>query len=122
MERLQRVLAAAGIASRRRSEELILEGRIRVDGEIVTELGTKVDPSTQKIEVDGKLIPIVRRRYILLHKPSGYITTTSDERRLGGRPTVNAPKYGIDVRLRRKVDRHPADHVVFRQHRAPHHR
>ncbi|HEX5165746.1 MAG TPA: pseudouridine synthase [Thermomicrobiales bacterium] len=80
MERLQRVLASAGIASRRRAEELILEGRVRVDGEIVTELGTKVEPGAQKIEVDGKLIPTVRRRYILLNKPSGYITTTSDER------------------------------------------
>ncbi|HYI13849.1 MAG TPA: pseudouridine synthase [Thermomicrobiales bacterium] len=80
MERLQRVLAAAGVASRRRSEELILEGRVRVDGDIITELGTKVDPGMQKIEVDGKLIPTVRRRYILLNKPSGYITTTSDER------------------------------------------
>lgn len=80
MERLQRVLASAGIASRRRAEELIVDGRVRVDGQIITELGSKVDPETQKIEVDGKLIPHVRRRYILLNKPSGYITTTADER------------------------------------------
>ena len=85
MERLQRVLAAAGIASRRRAEELIVEGRVRVDGKVVTELGTQVDPMRQKIEVDGKIIPRPKLRYILLNKPKGYITTTSDER---GRDTV----------------------------------
>lgn len=80
MERLQRVLAARGVASRRKAEELILQGRVRVDGKIVRELGVRVDPERQKIEVDGKLLPIFRHRYILLNKPSGYITTTSDER------------------------------------------
>lgn len=85
MERLQRVIAAAGIASRRKAETLIVEGRVRVDGQVVTELGTRVDASTQKIEVDGKIIPSQRHRYILLNKPRGYITTTSDER---GRNTV----------------------------------
>lgn len=85
MERLQRVLAAAGIASRRRAEELIIEGRVRVDGQVVTELGTQVDPMRQKIEVDGKIIPRPTMRYILLNKPKGYITTMSDER---GRDTV----------------------------------
>src|SRR5687768_9846428 len=85
MERLQRVLSARGIASRRKAEELILNGRVRVDGRVVRELGTKVDPERQKIEVDGNLIPQVRHRYIVLHKPGGYITTTADER---GRWTV----------------------------------
>ncbi|MCO5177057.1 MAG: pseudouridine synthase [Thermomicrobiales bacterium] len=85
MERLQRVIAAAGIASRRKAEVLIVEGRVRVDGQVVTELGTRVDAATQKIEVDGKIIPTQRHRYILLNKPRGYITTTSDER---GRNTV----------------------------------
>ncbi|HBY45778.1 MAG TPA: rRNA pseudouridine synthase, partial [Chloroflexi bacterium] len=85
MERLQRVLAAAGVASRRRAEEMIVAGRVRVDGKVVTELGTQVDPSAQKIEVDGMIIPSPRLRYILLNKPKGYITTTDDER---GRHTV----------------------------------
>ncbi|HAX25401.1 MAG TPA: pseudouridine synthase, partial [Chloroflexi bacterium] len=78
MERLQRVLAAAGVASRRRAEEMIVAGRVRVDGKVVTELGTQVDPSAQKIEVDGMIIPSPRLRYILLNKPKGYITTTDD--------------------------------------------
>lgn len=80
MERLQRVLSASGLASRRRAEELIREGRVRVDGQVVTEMGVKVDPTVQKIELDGKIIPQQRLRYIMLNKPAGYITTTSDER------------------------------------------
>lgn len=80
MERLQRVLAARGVASRRKAEELIAQGRVRVDGQTVREQGVKVDPTRQKIEVDGKLLPIFRHRYILLNKPAGYITTTADER------------------------------------------
>lgn len=85
MERLQRVISASGLASRRRAEELIREGRVRVDGQVVTEMGVKVDPTSQKVELDGKIIPQQRMRYILLNKPGGYITTTSDER---GRRTV----------------------------------
>lgn len=85
MERLQRVLSASGLASRRRAEELIREGRVRVDGVVVREMGVKVDPLRQKIELDGKIIPQQRMRYLLLNKPSGYITTTADER---GRRTV----------------------------------
>lgn len=84
-ERLQKVLAAAGVASRRAAEQLILDGRVTVDGETVTELGTKVDPETARIAVDGKPIPSQRMRYIMLNKPGGYITTLSDER---GRRTV----------------------------------
>lgn len=80
MERLQRVLSASGLASRRRAEELIREGRVRVDGQVITEMGVKVDPTRQKVELDGKIIPQQRMRYLLLNKPSGYITTTSDER------------------------------------------
>lgn len=84
-ERLQKVMAAAGVASRRACEQMILEGRVTVNGEIVTELGTKVDPERDRIEVDGKPIPSQRMRYIMLNKPGGYITTLSDER---GRRTV----------------------------------
>jgi 23S rRNA pseudouridine2605 synthase len=79
-ERLQRVLASSGIASRRKAEELIRSGRVSVDGKVVTELGTRVDPLRTKIRVDG--IPIQRQpfRYVVMNKPSGFITTTSDER------------------------------------------
>jgi 23S rRNA pseudouridine2605 synthase len=84
-ERLQKILAAAGIASRRASEQLIQDGRVSVNGKVVTELGTKVDPDLARIEVDGRLVRSQRPRYIMLNKPSGYITTVSDER---GRRTV----------------------------------
>ncbi|MGH2615849.1 MAG: pseudouridine synthase [Thermomicrobiales bacterium] len=79
-ERLQRVLAASGVASRRKAEDLIRSGRVSVDGQVVTALGTKVDPSQADIRVDGK--PVRRQPfvYIVMHKPSGYITTTDDER------------------------------------------
>lgn len=80
MERLQRVISASGLASRRRAEDFIRDGRVRVDGVVVTEMGVKVNPLTQKIELDGKIIPTQRMRYIVLNKPSGYITTMSDER------------------------------------------
>ncbi|MBW3633788.1 MAG: rRNA pseudouridine synthase [Chloroflexi bacterium] len=79
-ERLQRVLASSGIASRRKAEDLIRSGRVSVDGKVVTELGTKVDPVQAKIRVDGKLIQRQPFRYVVMNKPSGFITTTSDER------------------------------------------
>jgi 23S rRNA pseudouridine2605 synthase len=82
--RLQRALAQAGIASRRNAEELITAGRVRVDGK-VAELGSKVDPTKQKITVDGKPARKVAKRWIALHKPLGVVTTASDEQ---GRPTV----------------------------------
>ena len=84
-ERLQRVLAARGIASRRKSEELIRSGRVVVDGQVVTELGTRVDADRASIHVDGRLVKRQSRQYLLMHKPSGFITTTNDER---GRHTV----------------------------------
>ncbi|HET7037295.1 MAG TPA: pseudouridine synthase, partial [Thermomicrobiaceae bacterium] len=85
MERLQRFLAESGVASRRHAEELILEGRVKVDGQVVKDLGVRVDPARQRIEVDGKLVRPQRKRYLLLNKPAGYITTAQDER---GRRTV----------------------------------
>ena len=78
-DRLQRVLAARGVASRRKSEELIREGRVSVNGKVVTELGTRVDPNAS-IKVDGKVVRKQAHRYVVLNKPSGYITTKSDER------------------------------------------
>src|SRR4051812_21161804 len=80
MERLQRILAAHGIASRRASEQYILDGRVRVNGKIIRELGTKADPVVDRIEVDGKPLQAQRNRTVMLNKPSGYITTVSDER------------------------------------------
>ena len=84
-ERLQRVLSARGVESRRKAEDLIRAGRVTVDGETVTELGTKVDPRRARITVDGQVLRPQRLRYILLNKPIGFITTTDDER---GRRTV----------------------------------
>lgn len=79
-ERLQRVLAQRGVASRRASEDLIREGRVQVNGEVVTELGTRVDAMHDKILVDGKPLARQKPRYLLLNKPPGFITTVSDER------------------------------------------
>ena len=85
-ERLQKIIAAAGIASRRKSEELITSGRVIVNGQVVTELGTKADPETDHIRVDGKLLQGPERfTYVALNKPKGYVTTVSDEKK---RPTV----------------------------------
>ena len=86
LERLQKILAQAGIASRRHAEELITEGRVQVNGQVVTTLGTKADPARDHIRVDGKLLQgAERQRYFMLNKPKGYVTTVSDPE---GRPTV----------------------------------
>lgn len=85
-QRLQKILAAAGIASRRKAEELILSGRVQVNGQIVTELGTKADLEQDHIRVDGKLLHgAEQHKYFMLNKPKGYVTTVSDPE---GRPTV----------------------------------
>lgn len=84
MERLQKVIAQAGIASRRKAEELILEGKVKVNGEVIKELGTKVSES-DKVEVNNKPIEKETKEYYLLNKPRGIITTTNDEH---GRKTV----------------------------------
>lgn len=85
MERLQKVLAQAGIASRRAAEQIIVAGRVRVDGRIVRELGTQVDPRTSRVEVDGVKIVAERLIYVVLHKPRGVVCTLSDPE---GRPTI----------------------------------
>jgi 23S rRNA pseudouridine2605 synthase len=85
-ERLQKILAAAGVASRRAAEEIIAAGRVAVNGNVVTELGTKADPEVDEIFVDGE--PLRKRQrllYFLLNKPKGYVTTVSDPE---GRATV----------------------------------
>ena len=85
-ERLQKILAAAGVCSRRKAEELILAGRVQVNGKIVTELGTKADAAQDHIRVDGKLLHGAERpRYYMVNKPKGYVTTVSDPE---NRPTV----------------------------------
>ena len=85
MDRLSKVLASRGVASRRRCEELIAEGRVRVNGRVVTEQGTRIDAERDTVEVDGRPVGPVRRRYVLLNKPVGYISTARDPR---GRRTV----------------------------------
>jgi 23S rRNA pseudouridine2605 synthase len=86
LERLQKILARAGISSRRKAEELILGGQVQINGKIVTELGTKADPARDHVRVDGKLLQGAERiRYFMLNKPKGYVTTVSDPE---GRPTV----------------------------------
>lgn len=86
LERLQKLIARAGICSRRAAEKIISAGRVTVDGKIITELGAKVDPSQNKIRVDGKLLNFCAEKiYLLLNKPRGYVSTVKDER---GRKTV----------------------------------
>jgi 23S rRNA pseudouridine2605 synthase len=83
--RLQRFLAQAGVASRRHAEELITKGRVRVNGRVVTELGTKVDPASDKVMVDGKHLHSEDLIYLIMFKPRGVMTTLDDPE---GRPTV----------------------------------
>lgn len=95
-ERLQKILASAGIASRRKAEEFIVQGRVQVNGQLVTELGSKADPARDHIRVDGKLIrPADEHRYFMLNKPREYVTTASDPQ---GRPTVM--EFFSRIRLR----------------------
>lgn len=84
--RLSKILAEAGLASRRGSERLITEGRVTVNGQVVTAPGTTADPARDRIHVDGKPLPPPQpKRYLLLHKPRGYVTTRHDPQ---GRPVV----------------------------------
>ncbi|MFM6968125.1 MAG: pseudouridine synthase [Microbacteriaceae bacterium] len=79
-ERLQKVLAAAGVASRRASENLIVGGKVTVNGVVVTELGSRVDPEVDKIKVKGSPIQVdVSKRYVMLNKPTGVVSTMADE-------------------------------------------
>jgi 23S rRNA pseudouridine2605 synthase len=84
-ERLQKVLAAAGLASRRECEELITEGRVEVDGQVVSELGARVDRARQEIRIDGEPLPKPKLVYYAIHKPTGVVTTARDP---AGRPRV----------------------------------
>ena len=95
--RLQKFLAAAGIASRRKAEELILAGRVQVNSRKVTELGTKIAPGRDLVTVDGKLVSRAEERaYYLLYKPSGCVTTAADPE---GRPTALEYLRGVPERV-----------------------
>jgi len=96
-ERLQKIIAAAGVTSRRKAEELILQGRVSVNGKVVTQLGSKADPARDRIEVDGRVIPRRSRAiYLLVNKPVGYVSTVTDPQR---RPTVVSLLHGIRERV-----------------------
>lgn len=96
--RLQKVIADCGITSRRKAEGLITEGRVTVNGRVVTELGTKVNPNTDTIQVDGATIELsaVDKVYLVMNKPRAYMTTLSDPE---GRPTVMDLIYGVKQRI-----------------------
>src|SRR5579872_7389586 len=96
-ERLQKLLAHAGVASRRRAEQLILEGRVTVNGSVITELGTKADPGRDHIKVDGKRVGAPERLvYIAMNKPKDYMSTVVDPE---GRPTVMDLLRGVKARV-----------------------
>lgn len=97
-ERLQKIIARAGVSSRRGAEEMILQGRVRVNGAVIFELGTKANVEIDHIKVDGKLLKSTPRVpvYVMLHKPKGYMTTRHDPE---GRPIV----MDLLKRLRSKV-------------------
>src|SRR5216683_351938 len=96
-ERLQKIIAAAGVASRRNAEKLITSGAVSVNGQIVTELGTKADIERDHIRVNGKLLHGAERHiYLLMNKPKGYVTTLRDPE---GRPTIMDLVRGIRVRV-----------------------
>ncbi len=95
--RLNRILARAGLTSRRGGDRLILDGRVAVNGEVVTSLGILVDPETDRVDVDGQPLPESQPyEYVLLNKPRGYVTTLSDPR---GRPVVTDLLRGPRGRL-----------------------
>lgn len=97
MERLQKFMAECGIASRRHAEELIKKGLVKVNGEVVTELGIKIDPDQDVVEYSGKNIKAdAQKVYIMMNKPEGYVTTAKDQ---FGRPTVLDLIKGVKERV-----------------------
>lgn len=97
VERLQKIIAAAGVASRRKAEELITSGQVQVNGTTITELGSKADSETDHIRVNGKLLKGEQRHvYLLMNKPKGYVTTVKDPE---NRPTVMDLVRGIKGRV-----------------------
>src|SRR5580700_7655598 len=97
VERLQKIIAAAGVASRRKAEQLISAGLVQVNGQTISELGSKADPDTDHIRVNGKLLHGAQRHvYLLLNKPVGFVTTVSDPEK---RPTVMSLIRGVGSRV-----------------------
>ena len=98
LERLQKIIATAGVASRRKAEELITSGHVQVNGTTITELGSKADAETDHIRVNGKLLQREQQRhvYLLLNKPKGYVTTANDPEK---RPTVMDLVRGVKGRV-----------------------
>jgi 23S rRNA pseudouridine2605 synthase len=98
LERLQKIIATAGVASRRKAEELITSGHVQVNGTTITELGSKADAETDHIRVNGKLLQREQQRhvYLLLNKPKGYVTTVNDPEK---RPTVMDLVRGVKGRV-----------------------
>ena len=95
-DRLQKIIAQAGLCSRRQAEKLISQGQVKVNGILVKELGSKADPTKDRIEVNGKKLLKEPRRYIMLHKPLHCVSTLSDDR---GRPTILDHLNGIKERV-----------------------
>jgi len=96
-ERLQKIIATAGITSRRKAEELITQGRVTVNGQMIVQLGSKADVERDHIRVNGKLIRVQGRRvYVLLNKPPGFVSTLKDPE---GRPTVISLLRGVRERV-----------------------
>lgn len=97
LERLQKIIAGAGIASRRKAEELIAQRRVTVNGQVITEMGSKADPERDHIKVDGKLLHgPERHKYLLVNKPRGYVTSVSDPE---GRRTVMSLLHDVGERV-----------------------
>jgi len=95
--RLQKVIADAGVASRRKAEELITAGRVMVNGQVIRELGTRVDPEKDHVKVDGRhLKPAPPQTFIMLNKPKGVISTLNDPE---GRPTIKHLLHGVSLRI-----------------------
>jgi 23S rRNA pseudouridine2605 synthase len=95
-ERLQKIIARAGVSSRRAAEEIITSGRVRVNGRVVTELGAKADPRTDKVEVDGKRVTAPAPVYVVLHKPRNVVSTLHDPE---GRPSVAELLESVGTRV-----------------------
>ena len=95
-ERLQKVLAQAGLASRRGAEALITKGRVRVNGRIVKELGTKVDPHRDRVELDGRRVVAEKPAYYVIHKPRAVVSTLRDPE---GRETLAEILRRVEHRL-----------------------
>jgi pseudouridine synthase len=112
-QRLQKLLSQAGITSRRKAEEMIAAGRVQVNGLVTTQLGTKADPRTDRITVDGRPLNLDQPHvYLLLNKPVGFVTTSSDPE---GRPTVMQllPRLPVRVYPVGRLDFHSSGLLLF---------